>query len=590
MVRRLSTLFRSPCFHSLSSRSLGRVTGIVLSAAAIFWIAAVDRSCPAATPANAAGQPPSSVVARTVVERTVVLSEEDWRRTPREPITPRKVDDLIAAELRAGSPSVEPAPLTTDEQFIRRVTLDLTGQLPSPAQVAEFVAAEEADKRGKLIDDLLESDAYARHWARFWRDVVSARITNRRSMGLTRSFEEWLYERLRAGASWKEITRSILEAEGELRFTLNTPSAENGGLFFLVAHEGEEAEERAAETSRVFLGIQIQCAQCHDHPTESWKRQQFHEFAAYFSRIKFEQLFDDKKLAGVKLTILPKGEHKMASLTKPEESSLVHPRFIDGRAPAENLSDRERRRALADSIVDDRNHWFAASYVNRVWGEVMGRSFYPHVDDLGPKKEVIFPDVLRALTGAFQASDYDINKMFRTILNTEAYQRQIRVDAAGASPFVAASSTRLRADALWDSLVHVFGKLDPAARFHTGGGVRFNSVFLEGKFRTEFDFDPSLDQEEVDGTIPQALFLMNNEVLNKHIQATRTSVLGRVLRECPDDAAAIDRIYLSTLARRPTERESSRCLAHIAASPTRPEAFEDILWALINSTEFQRKR
>lgn len=578
MVRPLSTL----------SRSLRGVAGIVFLTAVISWIGIFCHPTSFATPASPAGQPPI-----TVVERAVVLSEQDWRRLPGKPITPREVDDLIAAEIRASSQSVEPAPLTTDEQFIRRVTLDLTGQLPSPDQVSEFVSAGEADKRGKLIDELLESEAYARHWARFWRDVVSARITNRRSMGLTRSFEEWLYEQLRAGASWKEITRSILQAEGELRFTLNTPSAENGGLFFLVAHDGEEAEERAAETSRVFLGIQIQCAQCHDHPTESWKRQQFHEFAAYFSRIKFEQLFDESKkkaLSGVKLTILSDGEHKMASLTNPEESSPVHPRFIDGRAPAENLSDRERRRALADAVVDDKNYWFAAAYVNRVWSEVMGRSFYRHVDDLGPKKEVIFPDLLLALTGSFQASDYDINALFRTILNTQAYQRQIRVDAAGSSPFIAASSTRLRADALWDSLVHVFGKIEPGARFHTGGGVRFNGTFLEGKFRTEFDFDPSLDQEEVDGTIPQALFLMNNQVLNKHIQVERTSFLGRVLREFPDDAEAIDRIYLSTLARHPTDRESSRCLAHVAASPTRPEAFEDILWALINSTEFQRKR
>lgn len=572
-------------FFSTLIRSSRRRIGIVFSAAVSLSIVQIDRSSSAATPVSPSGQQPIAVV-----ERTVVLNEQDWRRMPREPITSRRVDELIAAEMRAGSRSIEPATLTTDEQFIRRVTLDLTGQLPSPARISEFVSAGSADKRAKLIDELLQSDAYARHWARFWRDVVSARITNRRSMGLTRSFEEWLYERFRAGASWKEITRSILQAEGELRFTLNTPSAENGALFFLVAHEGEEAEERAAETSRVFLGIQIQCAQCHDHPTEKWKRRQFHEFAAYFSRIKFEQLFDEKKLAGVKLTILSDREHKMASLTNPEESSPVHPRFLDGRAPAENLTDRERRRALADSVVDDENYWFAASYVNRVWGELMGRSFYGHVDDLGSQKEVIFPDVLRGLTGAFQASDYDIKRMFRTILNTDAYQRRIRADAAGSSPFIAASSTRLRADSLWDSLVHVFGKIEPGARFHTGGGVRFNGSFLEGKFRAEFDFDPSLDAEEVDGTIPQALFLMNNQVLNKHIQATRTNFLGRVLRECPKDAEAIDRIYLSALARRPTDRESSRCLAHIAASATRPEAFEDILWALINSTEFQRKR
>lgn len=524
--------------------------------------------------------------------RAVILKDDDWQRSASKPITAKEVDELIAKELRASNIQLGPAPLTTDEQFIRRASLDLTGQLPSPTDIADFVASAEPHKRSQQIDKLLESDSYARHWARYWRDVVSARITMRRSMGLTRSFEEWLYEQLRANKNWGDITRSILTAEGELRFTLNSPTAENGALFFLVAHDGDEAEERAAETSRVFLGIQIQCAQCHNHPTEKWTREQFHEFAAYFSRIKYEQLFDNKKLAGVQLITLPDREHKVASLTDPDKTSLAHPRFLDGQAAELNLGDRERRQALADNIVDKKNHWFAAAYVNRVWGELLGRSFYQHVDDLGPQKEVIFPEVLTALTGSFQLSGYDVKAMFRTIMNTDAYQRQmIREEMpTNAQPFTAATPSRLRADVLWDSLVHVLGKVEVGARFHTGSGVRFSASFLEGKFRSEFDFDPSLAPDEVNGTIPQALFLMNNKVLNEHIQVTKTSLLGRVLREYPADADAVQRVYLLALARKPTDRELTRCTDYIAASPNRGMAYEDLLWALINSTEFQRKR
>ena len=227
---------------------------------------------------------------------TVVLTDDDWRRVPRIAVTVPCVDELIDAGHSSSAKSHRPAPLTSDEQFLRRVFLDLTGTLPTPAQQVAFVADSTPDKRAKAIDRLLDSDAHARHWARFWRDVVTARLTNRRSMGLTRAFEEWMFERLRAKDDWRSITRAILTAEGELRFTLNTPMPENGGLFFLVAHDGPEAEERAAETSRVFLGIQIQCAQCHDHPTEKWKRTQFHEFAAYFARIKYDQLFINGKL------------------------------------------------------------------------------------------------------------------------------------------------------------------------------------------------------------------------------------------------------------------------------------------------------
>jgi hypothetical protein len=532
------------------------------------------------------------------------LKKDDWQRASRKPIAPGEIDALMAGDLQFLD--IEPAVLTTDEQFIRRVTLDLTGQLPNAADITVFIASTDSGKRLALIDQLLESDAYARHWARYWRDVVSCRITNRRSMGLTRSFEEWLYEQFRDDRNWGEITRDILTAEGELRFSQSVspdsglvkqpgwqprPNSEGGELFFLVAHDTAEAEERAAETSRVFLGIQIQCAQCHDHFTEPWKRVQFHELAAYFSRIKFQQLFDKKKLVGVQLVTVPDREHKMTSLDDPDSFSVIHPRFLDGRSPDRNLSDRERRQALADMVVDKQNHWFAAAFVNRVWGELMGQSFYQNVDDMGLRKEVIFGEVLTRLTGAFRGTDYDTKAMFRAITNSDAYQRRYRQgeksgEDAHPVPFCPAP---LRPDVLWDSLEHVLGKLG-SSQFHTRGGKRFNVSILEGKFKAEFDFDPSLRNEDVEGTIPQSLFLMNNTDLNKRIQAVGKNLLGRVLKETPDDADAIASIYLRVLARRPTDRELSKCRDYIARIENRVEAFEDILWALINSTEFQSKR
>ncbi len=552
---------------------------------------------------NAAKMPmPKKQVETTT--RSALLKEEDWQRASVKPIEAGEIDALIARKPQTRN--IEPVALTTDEQFIRRVTLDLTGQLPTVTDITEFVASKDSGKRPTLVDHLLESDAYARHWARYWRDVVSSRITNRRSMGLTRSFEEWLYEQFRDDRNWGEITRDILTAEGELRFSQSVspnsalvkqpgwqarPNSKGGELFFLVAHDTNEAEERAAETSRVFLGIQIQCAQCHDHHTEPWKRVQFHELAAYFSRIKYQQLFDNKKLVGVQLVTLPDREHKMTSLEDPESSSVMHPRFLDGRSPDRNLSDRDRRQALADVVVDKQNYWFAAAFVNRVWGELMGQSFYKNVDDMGLMKKAIFAEVLTRLTGAFRGTDYDTKAMFRAIANSDAYQRQYRQgEKSSESPHLVASCpAQLRADVLWDSLEHVLGRLS-ASQFHTRGGKRFNISILEGKFKAEFDFDPSLGNEDVEGTIPQSLFLMNNADLNKRIQAVGKNLLSRVLKDSPDDAEAVTSIYLRVLARRPTDRELSKCRAYIARIENRAEACEDILWALINSTEFQTKR
>lgn len=544
------------------------------------------------------------VLATSATQGSTLLKTKDWLKASVKPIAPGEIDALIARERIARN--IEPTGLTTDEKFIRRVMLDLTGQLPNPTEIIEFVASTDSGKRSRLIDHLLESDAFARHWARYWRDVVSCRITNRRSMGLTRSFEEWLYEQFRDDRNWGEITRDILTAEGDLWFSSSVspdsalvkqpgwqarPNSKGGELFFLVAHDTDEAEERAAETSRVFLGIQIQCAQCHDHFTEPWKRTQFHELAAYFSRIKYQQLFDNKKLVGVQLVTVPDREHRMVSLEDPESFSVVHPRFLDGRTPERNLSDQARRQALADMVVDKQNHWFAAAFVNRVWGELMGESFYENVDDMGLMKEVIFADVLTRLTGAFRGTDYDIKELFRAITNSDAYQQQFRQGERSAERLrrVASCPAPLRADVLWDSLEHVLGKLG-SSQFHTRGGKRFNVSILEGKFKAEFDFDPSLKHDEVEGTIPQSLFLMNNADLNKRIKAVGKNLLGRVLKETPDDAEAVSSIYLRVLARRPTDRERSKCQAYIARIEDRAEAFEDILWALINSTEFQTKR
>ena len=139
--------------------------------------------------------------------------------------------------------------------------------------------------------------------------------------------------------------------------------------------------------SRIFLGIQIQCAQCHDHPTDVWRRHQFHELTAYFARDR-ERLVRDTsttdtkqvRFIGLELVSLPFGEHRMPSKTDPRQSTVTSPRFLDGKAPREGLSDVERRKALADAVVSKQNYWFAGAYVNRVWGELMGQSFFTPVD------------------------------------------------------------------------------------------------------------------------------------------------------------------------------------------------------------------
>src|SRR5262249_42512423 len=325
------------------------------------------------------------------------------------PLEAGEIDRLVGAALEKAK--IKPAPLTSDEQFIRRVTLDLTGKLPTPAAIKEFQDDKATDKRAKLIDKLLDSDDFARHWSLYFRDViVSKGSINQFAQIAVRHFDVWLVEQFKANKKWSEITKELLTASGQIKY--DDPN-KNGQMFFLASRSGMDAPvELAAETSRIFLGIQIQCAQCHDHPSDVWKRQNFHEFAAYFARVRSRPIIEEKmRFTGVALASLPFGEHRMPDGNDPKKGTQLKPKFLDGKSPAGfGLPDRKRGEPLAESIISKENPWFAAAFVNRIWGELMGQSFYMPIDDMGPLKEAYMPEVIGRVAGAFRGDDYDVKK------------------------------------------------------------------------------------------------------------------------------------------------------------------------------------
>jgi hypothetical protein len=521
------------------------------------------------------------------------ITPAEWKNASSVPLAPGEIDRLIDAELKAAG--VKPAPRTTDEQFIRRVYLDVTGKLPSPPDIAEFVKDTDSKKRSKLIDRLLDSGDYASHWAAYWREVMSARQTDFRGRLLARPFETWMTEQIKKNRHWDEIARELLTFQGEARYA---DVSKAGPAFFLGSHFGADAvAEQTAETSRIFLGVQINCAQCHDHPFDAWKREQFHELAAYFARVRPRPLREEQRQVGITMTAFGRfGEYRMPdkSNPRPRSGKVMNPRFLDGTSPGRGLSDEARRKSLADSVTSKNTPWFSAAFVNRIWGELMGQSFCMPVDDLGPQKEAVQGAVLARLAGGFRGTDHDIKALFRVILNSETYQRQSRQGEVGEHlQFAAVSPTRLRASALWESVQHALGPM--TARGFGGGGAAtgrrgFGRGGVEGIFKQEFSFDPSLKPEDVEGSIPQSLLLMNNPQVQQRISARGNTTLSRILDRYPRDEEAVMVVYLQTLARKPTEREKSKCLALVRKASSRGDAYEDILWALLNSTEFQTKR
>ena len=530
-----------------------------------------------------------------------------WEQAEIKPLTSAELDALLLGYQKEDE--LSPSPRTTDEQFLRRVLLDTVGRLPSGSEVQQFSTDADPQKRAKLIDRLLASDEFARHWASEWRGVVSALLNETRIRVADRQFEEWLFEQMKSEQSWSEIARGIITARGDLLFPRGQNPRQisdevkvepNGASFFLLAHMGNDAiNERAAATSRVFLGIQIQCAQCHDHPSDIWKHEQFHQFAAFFARMREQRVNDPNTRQPVALRVasLPRGEHQMPDARDPSRRTLTHPRFITGEALPPGRPDAERRQALADFITKPTNYWFAAAFANRTWANLMGQGFYQPVDNLGPLQEATYPEVLLALAAHLRATDFDIRGLYRLILNSEAYQRQARTGQAPDEHlrFTANYPTRLRAEDLWTALVQTVGGVEQTGRVRdqrrpARPPANPFAQNVERLFVATFSFDPSAKPDTVEGTVPQALMLMNNRLIQEKLRASGPTILAELLRQHADDDEALRALYLRVLARKPTSREVQACLDHLRTSPSRAAGFEDILWCLINSAEFATRR
>ncbi|WP_165250688.1 DUF1549 domain-containing protein [Paludisphaera soli] len=544
-------------------------------------------------------------------------------------ITPADLDALVAARLAKESPDVKPAPPTGDLEFVRRVYLDVAGVAPTPAQVREFVQDKAADKRARLIDELLATPEYARNWSRYWREVIQFRASNANAQQVRYDLlEDWIADQFERNRPWDEIAVGLLTATGR--------TDENGATGFTAAHTASPVQ-LAGEASRVFLGVQIQCAECHDHKTDSWKREQFHELAAFFAGGRVRRVV--KASPGVRAAFAveqtPRARYAMPDLKDPAKTIPVKPRFFltsNGTEPAaklpDGLSPAQLRELAASYITGQDNPWFARAYVNRIWTVLMGEGFYELVDDIGPEREAQGAEILFPLADQWREGGYDVRWLFRTLLNTEAYQRRARSSSspAGRAQLAAACPSRLRADQIFEALAvaldlpvggaaptgspktadgkplkPVKASAGPAAKNGkkaaeaaglagaVGKGAARNAG-LRTPFNKLFGVDPSTTPDEVLGTIPQALFLMNGPIVHNRTQARPGTPLGAILARSAGDREALDALYLQVLSRRPTPKEVAVCGEYLGKAGDRKEAFEDVYWSLVNSTEFLSRR
>jgi hypothetical protein len=515
--------------------------------------------------------------------------------------TAREVDRLLAEEVFASDTQL--APRIDDATYLRRVWLDIVGDIPTPEHVTAFVLDPAKDKRERVVGELLANPLYGQNWARYWRDVILSRKLEDRAAIVTNALVLTLTDKLNENESWDKVAAEFITATGDVR--------EIGATAIHMAQDGR-TEETTAEISRIFLGIQIQCAQCHDHKFDRWTREQFHELAAFFPRVavrqvqspvkrSFEVVSDDgpdrRRRPNADQGRRGSAEHYMSDLEDPAaQGTRMQPNFFltSSKLPF-GTPDAERRGKVALWMTD--NPWFAIALVNRLWSELVGEGFYEPIDDMGPDRTPSAPKTVEYLSRSFAASGYDIKWLFRTMCATEAYQRESRPRReADGTPFVANIAQPLRSDQLFNALLSALEMPEPAAdqnrRGRPGGGNPYGrNGSVRDSFEAAFGFDPSDPRDSISGSIPQALAMMNGTRINLGVRAAgEESMLGRLLNDTDDNEAAVEELYLKTLSRRPTEKELASALKHCKSTQNRAAVFEDLLWALVNSAEFSHRR
>jgi hypothetical protein len=482
-----------------------------------------------------------------------------------------RIDRRLEARWQADR--VRSAPLAEDSEFLRRAFLDLTGRIPRPADVHEFLADPSADKRARLVDRLLDDPRYAVHFANVWRAALAPEITSRPEAAVFQAgFEAWLRDRLRTGVGHDRLVRELLttpiaDAGRGTEPVLRDPERPNPLAFFAVKEA--RPENLAAAVTRTFLGLRLECAQCHNHPFARWKQEQFWTQAAFFAGLSRQGngVFAPLAEAPGRRELTPPGGRKPAAA-----------RFLDGTTPRREGAGP--RAELAGWITSADNPYFARATVNRLWGHFFAVGLVDPVDDFRDDNPPSDAELLDDLARAFAASGFDTRTLIRALCRTQAYQRtSARTDPSQDRPRLPARMAvkALTGEQFFDSLALATGYRDDQDR----GAAR-------RQFLTRFALAGSAAEPET--SVQQALTLLNGKFVARATDPDACPTLIAVT-QTPGMSTRqrIEALTLATLGRKPTARELARLHKYLdQAGPGRePERLADVFWALLNSAEFR---
>jgi Protein of unknown function (DUF1549)/Protein of unknown function (DUF1553) len=478
-----------------------------------------------------------------------------------------QIDRLLQASWQRDA--VTPAPISGDAEFCRRVWLDLAGVAPPIAELRSFLQDTTDNKRELLIDRLLVSPQFANHMASRWNEILlpADAQTQFEQQANVAALHEWLRKQFRQNVPYDHFVGGFLTAGG---------AGDRGPAIFYTSHS-LAPEKLAAATSRIFMGVQLQCAQCHDHPFDRWTQKDFWQYAAFFSQL---QQTDAQPGRGNVMI-----EDRVGSeVTLPDSEEVMSPRYPGVAEPPDENPGDIRRRQLTIWMASRDNPYFARAAANRAWAHLFGRGLVDPVDAMDAKNLPSHPELLDFLADHFTQHRFDLRNLYATLARTDAYRRSSSVtgDRPPETSFAAMTVKTLTAEQFFDSLQqNVYRRSTPVTNDPMSADRATRQQFLS-RMRA-----PGMSPQDYPHGVVQVLGMMNGPEMDA---ATGTSIglLGTLEAPLFSDQDRIDTLFLATLSRFPSDLESAKFLDHLNTASTsvdKQAMIGDLLWVLLNTAE-----
>jgi hypothetical protein len=483
------------------------------------------------------------------------------------------IDELVQAKWR--QLKLAPSSLADDATFLRRAYIDCIGTLPTPAEVRAFLNDKSPNKREECIDRLLARNEYADFWAVKWGDLLrNQRKNSKENQRGTFAFHAWIRNAFATNMPYDRFVRNIIAAQG-------TVDQHPPVIWYRTVRN---LTHQTNDTAQLFLGTRISCAQCHHHPYEKWSQDDYYQMQAFFGRMgrKAGEIAQEPAIF-VKLT----GDVRNQATGK-----VMQPRGLDG-PPIKISEDEDPRQKLVDWMAASDNPFFARAIVNRMWAHYMGRGLVEPVDDMRVTNPASNPELLDALAKDFIAHKFDLKHLIRTIMASTAYQLSSDPQPGNIhdkQSYARAYPRRLTAEVMLDAICQVTGMQENYAGLPKNMRAiqlpdeSVSSYFLDVFNRPRRETACECERPR-EANLAQSLLLLNSGEMQGKVGAG-TGRLALLLKSNKADAELLDELYLWALARPPRADERAAVLAYVAEQGNRQVAFEDVLWALLNTKEF----